>query len=606
MILCIDVRSGKKNMQNKNIRKFKMAAEDSRQRLAWSIGTSVRRLFFSCCLFPVLLSPGALLAQMAASPDDAAAREILRQQERERALRDRQERQSDVRLPISAQDGDALLASGETPCFPIREIRLDDEAKAFAWARQAADRPGDPATGRCLGNRGINQVMTRIQNAIIARGYITTRVLAGAQYLGAGILTLKIVPGRIRAIRFADGSGDRASAWNAFPAAPGDLLNLRDIEQALENWKRVPTADADIHIEPGALPGESDIVVAWKQTFPLRLTLSADDGGTKATGKYQGSVTVSGDHLLSLNDLFYASYSKDLGGGQSGRRGTRGHTLHYSLPFGYWTLAATGSAHRYYQSVAGINQSYLYRGVSENHEIRLSRLIHRDAANKTTVFARGYLNQSRNYIDDTEIEVQRRRMAGWAAGINHRAFVSDAVFNLELVWRRGTGAFAALEAPENAFGEGTARPKIINAEASLSLPFQLLGRRARYNGLWRAQWNRTPLVPQDRFSIGGRYTVRGFDGESILMAERGFLVRNDVSVPLGDSGQEFYFGMDCGRVGGRTAKLLVGRSLAGAAVGWRGSWKAFSWDVFVGGPLQKPEDFATDRITTGFNLIMSL
>ncbi|WP_301102652.1 ShlB/FhaC/HecB family hemolysin secretion/activation protein [Propionivibrio sp.] len=26
-------------------------------------------------------------------------------------------------------------------------------------------------------------------------------------------------------------------------------------------------------------------------------------------------------------------------------------------------------------------------------------------------------------------------------------------------------------------------------------------------------------MPQDRFSIGGRYTVRGFDGESVLMAD---------------------------------------------------------------------------------------
>ena len=129
--------------------------------------------------------------------------------------------------------------------------------------------------------------------------------------------------------------------------------------------------------------------------------------------------------------------------------------------------------------------------------------------------------------------------------------------------------------------------------------------RLRYQGTWRAQWNRTPLVPQDRFSIGGRYTVRGFDGESVLMAERGFLIRNDLSLALGQSGQELYLGVDHGRVGGPSAELLVGRHLTGAVIGLRGNYKQLNYDVFVGGPLDKPENFQTHHRTAGFNLTLS-
>lgn len=100
-------------------------------------------------------------------------------------------------------------------------------------------------------------------------------------------------------------------------------------------------------------PGKSDLVISWKQTFPLRINLSVNDGGSRSTGKNIGSVTVSGDHLLALNDLFYASFNHDLGGGQSGERGTRGHTLHYSIPYDYWLFALTTSANRYHQTVAG-------------------------------------------------------------------------------------------------------------------------------------------------------------------------------------------------------------------------------------------------------------
>lgn len=550
-----------------------------------------------------LLSAVAVPAVAQSNQGERAAQELQRQQERERALRERLERTPEVRLAAPKAE-EERLPEGEAPCFAFREIRLDDPSGRFTWAVEAADRPGDPATGRCLGSQGINRVMARIQNAIVARGYVTTRVLAAPQDLSAGVLTLTVLPGRIRAIRFTDDSDPRATAWNAFPAAPGDLLNLRDLEQALENFKRVPTAETDIRIVPADAPGESDVVIAWKQAFPLRVTLSVNDGGNRATGRFQGSVTVSGDHLATLNDLFYVTHSQDLGGGQAGERGTHGHTVHYSLPWGYWTLGLTSSANRYHQTVAGINQTYVYSGTSENHEAKLTRLVHRDATGKTSVHARGYLTTSRNFIDDTEIGVQRRRMAGWEAGIAHRQHFGESTLDAALAWRRGTRAFAALPAPEEASGDGTARPSVLTTDGMLNVPFTLGGQSLRYSLAWRGQWNHTPLVPQDRFSIGGRYTVRGFDGESVLMAERGWLLRNDLGFAVG-GGQELYLGLDHGEVGGRSAALLPGRRLTGAVLGLRGAYQGMNWDFFAGTPLQKPEGFRTASTTAGFTLTFS-
>ncbi|KAB8045943.1 ShlB/FhaC/HecB family hemolysin secretion/activation protein, partial [Janthinobacterium sp. FT14W] len=83
------------------------------------------------------------------------------------------------------------------------------------------------------------------------------------------------------------GTHPRATWWNAVPARPGDLLNVRDTEQALENFKRVPTAEADIQIMPAeggnAKPGESDLQIQWKQGLPFRLALGLDDGGSRST-----------------------------------------------------------------------------------------------------------------------------------------------------------------------------------------------------------------------------------------------------------------------------------------------------------------------------------
>jgi len=123
--------------------------------------------------------------------------------------------------------------------------------------------------------------------------------------------------------------------------------------------------------------------------------------------------------------------------------------------------------------------------------------------------------------------------------------------------------------------------------------------------LIRAQWNRTALTPQDRFAIGGRYTVRGFDGETSLMGDRGMLIRNDIGWAVGQSGAEAYLGMDYGHVGGPSVKNLLGNHLAGAVVGVRGQWSKLSYDVFVGAPIWTPEGYRTAKVTAGFNFNVS-
>lgn len=550
------------------------------------------------------------------TPAQSASEEYLRQQERSRLLREQQERIPDVRLPSPAVLPNLeRLPADVAPCVRVNQTTLiGDAADQFQWAlsaaNQAADGTVDSPIGRCLGTGSVNLVMRRIQNAILARGYVAARVLLGAQgELEQGILQLTLFPGRIHSIRFAPDTHLRATQWNAVPAKPGDLLNLRDVEQALENFKRVPSAEADIQITPaegaGIALGQSDLVIQWQQGLPFRLNLSADDSGTKATGKYQGNVTISYDHWWTLNDLFYLSLNHDMGGGDSGARGTSAHTAHYSVPFGYWLLGFTTSSNIYHQSVAGATQTYLYSGESQNNEVKLSRLIYRDAVRKTTLSLRGWTRTSKNSIDDTEVEIQRRLMAGWELGLSHREFINTAKLDLSLNYRRGTGAFDSLPAPEEAFGEGTSRPKITTVEAQLNAPFSLGEQRLRYNGTWRLQYNGTPLVPQDRFAIGGRYTVRGFGGESQLSAEHGWLIRNDLSFALEEAGQELYLGVDYGQVGGPTSQTLVGTRLSGAVLGLRGSAKGFSYDVFVGQPIHKPSGFKAADGVAGFSVNLS-
>lgn len=131
------------------------------------------------------------------SPDRAAslidAREQQLQQERERALQKQNAPQADARLSRH----EATLPDypvNESPCFTINRFALVGEtADRFQWALDAAA----DAKGRCLGGQGIVLAINKVQNGILAKGYVTTRVMAEEQDLTKGILTLTLQPGRI-------------------------------------------------------------------------------------------------------------------------------------------------------------------------------------------------------------------------------------------------------------------------------------------------------------------------------------------------------------------------------------------------------------------------
>lgn len=525
------------------------------------------------------------------------AREQLRQQERTRALKEQNTPQADVRLqmPDAALPG---YPTEENPCFTIHHLALQGEAsEQFQWAlASAAD-----ANGRCLGAQGIMLAINKVQNAILAKGYVTTRVMAQEQDLTQGILTLTLQPGRISDIRFGQPTSWRGRLWNAIPASRGDILNLRDVEQGLENLKRVSSATADIEIVPGEQEGASDLRVNWQEKRPVRLSLGLDDSGSESTGRYLGTATLAIDAPFAQNDLFYANIGRDMFA--QGPYGNRSNTLNYFFPVGYWAFSANYSDYTYHQNIPNANEVLSYNGKSDNVVVTVSRLLFRNQSHKTTLNMRTYRKHATNSVNGIEIEQQRRRTAGWELGVNQRSYFGDTTVDANVSWRRGTGAFGATRAPEEATHSGSARTGVLLGDVSIHQPFTFVDQSLRYSTTLRGQWSANALTPQERLAIAGRYTVRGFDGEQMLSGERGIVWRNELGWNIRSRGHELYLALDYGRVGGPGTRYLVGHQLAGSAVGLRGAlWQHVSYDVFAGVPLLKPDAFHTSGATAGFSI----
>lgn len=558
-------------------------------------------------LSPLLL--GALSLPLYSAAQSPGIQQEQLQRERARVLRETLEQAPDVlTLGLPPPASTSLdYPEDEQPCSRIDTIIMEgDSAERFRPAlgtvMKAAGDGG--AAGRCLGSQGLQILLARVQADIIARGYTTTRVLAQPQDLSAGRLVLTVLPGRLRKVRMAEGADARGNTFSALPLSEGDVLDLRAIEQGLENLRRVPTAEADIEITPSeeadAQAGDSDLVVQYRQAFPFRFSASLDDGGARTTGRHQAGVSVAYDNWWTLNDLFYANLTRSLG--RYGDRGSRSHTLHYSLPFGYWLLSATLSGSRYHQTVAGAFEPVLYSGHAETGELKLSRLMQRGATSKTLLSAKLLLRKSFNFIDQIPLDPQQRRMSAWEAGLQHRHFIGSAVAEVNLGYRRALDRQGKAPEDELDLPQITTRYGLWLADAALQLPFQVGAARFRYGALARAQWNRGRLPAQDQFAIGGRYTVRGFDGDLSLQGERGWLLRNELAWGWGESGQELYAGLDTGAVAGPLTQLLGGRRLSGAVLGWRGSIDKLGVEFFIATPVSKPNGFPTATLGGGFNL----
>lgn len=556
----------------------------------------------SACLF-ASLGAISVFAQTAVTPDDL----LRRQSEQIQDIKARNDPQSAVRSDEPETRLVKRIPVAEVPCIPITTVQLTGEFAEDLANALAGEDGHDSPRGKCIGSQGVQVLIDRVQNALVARGLITTRVHAPDQDLNSGTLVLEITPGRVGAIRAADSTVSPIKA-SAYAFSEGQVLNLRDVEQTVENVRRLAGADLKVEIVPSENAGFSDLVLSYAEGRSIWANLGVDDTGSRSTGKWQGNLALHWDNPLNRADSLYLGVGGDLGDRWAGPRGTDNHLVSYSIPFGHWSLQGSASRSRYTQEVAGAFQNYTFHGRSADARLKLERVAHRSADARTMVSLEGFSRRSENYIDDTEVLVQRRRTGGWELSTEHTQYLPASTWSFEYRYRRGTGAFGAIPAPEEIFNEGTSRMRLsqvlVRYQTSwpaLGLPGQAPG----FSSVWRSQWAHTPLTPQDRFCFGGRHTVRGFDGASNMCGDSGWTSRNEVTFALPEVPVQLYAAIDAGRARGPSAP--PSSWLLGWVTGFRSSLRLekstqLQLDAFIGIPLRKPSWFSSSDYTGGFNL----
>ncbi|AZE58569.1 MULTISPECIES: ShlB/FhaC/HecB family hemolysin secretion/activation protein [Pseudomonas fluorescens group] len=479
-----------------------------------------RTRFLVCALLTCLSLNSAFAAPTPGDQDLIRDRQNRLLEEQQRRLQELQD------LPGKADKPQAPATPADTRCFPIKDIELKG---ADSLPPSDRERLLKPYIGQCLGVSQLNELLKAITDYYLGKGRVTSRAYLPQQDLSSGHLQVLVVEGKLEALRSAEGSTvtERELAM-AFPGKVGEALNLREIEQLVDQLNRLPSKQAQMELTPGKQIGGSDVVVKNTAQKPWRASLSRNNDGQKSTGEQQWGAGLEWDSPLGLGDQLMLRGGHDA---ISDHQKTSKNTmLYYNVPWGWWNFSYTYSESDY--RTYGRTDDYKYKqdGDNQNHQLRAERVIHRDDVSKTSVNVGLAHLRTNNYVLDVRTAPSSNRLSELQLGINHGRRIGNAFVNLDLGMQNGIGLFDAQSQEErDSIGrrQPNSRYRKYTATVSYLQPFSLWGESFSFSSLATGQRSEDPLFSPQRMSLGGSASVRGFK-DQLLTGDSGGYWRNEV------------------------------------------------------------------------------
>ncbi|MDH0302162.1 MULTISPECIES: ShlB/FhaC/HecB family hemolysin secretion/activation protein [unclassified Pseudomonas] len=485
-----------------------------------SLGTRLCAVLTGLCL------AAALDSAIAAPFNNPGDQDLIRDRQN-RLLEEQQRRLQELKdLPGERATPEAPSAPVDGRCFPIKDIELKG-----ADALSAAERESllAPYIGQCLGVAQLNELLKSITDRYIQKGLVTSRAYLPQQDLSSGHLQVLVVEGRLEGLKAGEGSKLSARELDmAFPGQAGDLLNLREIEQMVDQLNRLPSNQARMQLTPGKAVGGSEVLVANAPQKPWRVGLSRSNDGQKSTGEQQWGSSLEWDSPLGLADQLVLRGGHDAISDH--QKTSRNAALYYNLPFGWWNLSYSYSQSEYRSLAEAADYNFKQNGDSQNHQLRLERVVHRDSVSKTSLNAGMSYLRTNNYIEDSKLSNSSNRLSEAQFGINHGRRIGGAFVNVDLGLQDGIGAFdAQREQERDAFGNRlpNARYRKYTATVSYLQPFKVLGESLVFSSLVTGQRSEDRLFSPQRMSLGSQSSIRGYKDQS-LNGDSGYYWRNDL------------------------------------------------------------------------------
>jgi hemolysin activation/secretion protein len=481
------------------------------------------------------------------------------------------------------KDDTGWVGDDEARCFDIAQI---DVQGVTLFPEEKVAELTSVYLNRCLGINDFNKLIKSISNLYLEKGYVTSRAYIQPQNLKDGVLDILVLEGRLESIISTEQNlSDRQLRW-AFPAPLGQPLNLRDLEQGLENLNRLSQNRSSMDLEPADQPGYTQLQVKNDAGRAISGGASVNNSGSDATGEILGSVYASWDNPTASNDNLYLSFSDSVDA-PSGAK-SRSYSVNYTVPYGYSLFRLSGSYLDYQQKVAGAVVDFTTSGSSASQSLGLDHLLYRGQRDKITLTSALVRKESKNYLEDVFLETSSRVLYFAKLGARYTRYIGQGVVRGDVSWTRSENWFDATEkivADENEYQFDT-----YSIDGSYSIPFALGKRSFSYQANASLFYTPDDVIASEALSLGGQYTVRGIENIGLVGYSGGYW-RNELhyNLDLPVVGRlDTFLGVDIGNTDTPEYQNEGREWLAGAVFGAALSHRLYSLNVVYAQSLQTP------------------
>ena len=498
---------------------------------------------------------------------------------------------------ITLDDAFSTPSQDET-CFPIDKIQFIGTTRL-----STAIQTQLTATylKRCITLSEIQSLTKHVTNYYVEQGFITSQAIIPEQDLSSHQLILQIIEGHIETIEIKN-SPERL-VHRIFPHHQGKILNLRDIEQGLEQLNRLSSAKYTIDIRPGTQNSYSRVIIHRQgKKWPITGQLNLDNSGAKATGKQllTGSLTV--DSPLGLGEQWSASANTDLDGSVSHHN--RYIVASVNIPYGYWSYRYQFYRNNTLQPFHSSGQQYRYEGKNTHQQWDVSRLIYRDGKQRLTLQGSLKHKNTHTQLASHTLSISSPTLTSLSFAPQYSTTLGQGYFTFNLAAEWGMSAFGA--SPDT-LAKGS--PRSHYRKFSLSSSYQyFFPNGLAYLTSFYGQYSPDNLYGIERISIGGQYSVRGYHEQS-LSGNRGGYWRNEINKGIATTtiGQfRVISALDYGFITSDKYHVEHG-ILAGGAVGFSFTGNSLFYSQFLlSKPLHYPSQLKPDNWSAYWSVSFSL
>lgn len=380
-----------------------------------------------------------------------------------------------------------------------------------------------PYLGKCIDKELLSAIVDSVSDMYMNRGNITTRAYLEEQDISDGQIDINVLKGTLEDVVDAKTGQSNSRIKMAFAFQKDDVLNLRDIESALEMMNRPLSSSVKFDIKPGKKSGGSIIEIKSEEStsYHLQIGLTGRHNLKEENVSLTGELSI--DNPLSINDILTYRYNTSYV--QKEYQGNEGSELNYSFPVSDYLVEIVGTDFSYRQGVSGINDTYLSEGDTIGTRLKVSKVLWRNQKNKLTSSLSLYHKDTKNYFADELLDVSSYKTT--LAQLDFKLSSVQAWGQLTTVYSfyRGSDWF---DARADSTTDSEAKLQFRKHSIDMNLFYRVRDGRYHIASNLHLQQSDDKLYNSDQLSVGSDYTVRGYLDKN-LYGNNAWYLNNNVA-----------------------------------------------------------------------------